>query len=146
MRFFTLIKIIFILSFCFLFSFKAQSKEALLQHKEKYQAIVLGEITESTVKKKETYYITEYKLKIKDWLFKRPLIQETNLITIRVLGADIPEKGIVIKASTTPDYIPLKRNAIFLLENLRKKEKNIFTITQNGILPASKLKELKKEI
>ena len=144
MRFLIFIIITLIL-FCS-FYFKAYGKTILISDTNKYQAIVLGEITDSKVVKSGNYYLTEYKLKSKKWLFKNPSIKKSKYLTIRVLGADLPEKGIVIKASTTPDYIPIKKNAIFLLENTRRKETNVFTISKNGILPGRKLKELKEEI
>ena len=144
MRFLTFITIILILFFSFYF--KAYSKTTLISDTNKYQAIVFGEITDSKVVKSGNYYLTEYKLKSKKWLFKNPSLKKSKYLTIRVLGADLPEKGIVIKASTTPDYIPIRKNAIFLLENTKKKENNVFTISKNGILPGRKLKELKEEI
>ena len=65
---------------------------------------------------------------------------------IKILGAELPEKGIVIKASTSPAYVPIKKDAIFLLENTKKKEKNVFTLSKNGIITKDKLEEIKKEI
>ena len=111
-----------------------------------YQAIVVGKITESKVRHLGNYYITEYKLKPKEWLFKNRLVKKSNYLIIKVLGADLPEKGIVIKASTTPDYIPIKKDAIFLLEDTKKKEKDVFTVSKNGVLSKDKYKEIKKEI
>ena len=146
MRFLFFIKITLILLISSLFCTEAQSKEILVPNKEKYQAIVLGEIIKSKIKKIETYYITEYRLKTKEWILKNPSVKKSKYLTIKVLGADLPEKGIIIKASTTPDYIPIKKEAIFFLENLKKKKKNVFTISKTGILPGNKLKELKEEI
>ena len=144
---FLIYKIIFFLLLGnFLLYSQASGKIINDSEKEKYQAIVLGKITESKVKNVGNYYITEYRLKPKKWLFKNPSVKKSNYLTIKILGAELREKGIVIKASTAPDYVPIKKDTIFLLENTKRKENNIFTISKNGILPVSKLKELKKEI
>ncbi len=146
MRFPILIIFTIFFSINFLFLTKVNSKEPLITHKENYEAIVLGRIIKSEVKNRGKYYLTEYKLVIKEWLYKKSSVQESKYITIRVLGADLPGKKIIIKASTTPDYIPMNKDTIFLLEPLKKKEKGVFTITKNGILPESSLKELKEEM
>lgn len=99
-----------------------------------YQAIVLGKITNKKVKKVGNTYITEYKLKTKKWLFKNLNIKETKYLTIKVLGAELPKKGIVIKASTTPNYIPIKKEAIFILQHNKLKEKDIFTLSRDGVI------------
>lgn len=99
-----------------------------------YQAIVLGKITNKKVKKVGNTYITEYKLKTKKWLFKNLNVKETKYITIKVLGAELPKKGIVIKASTTPSYIPIKKEAIFILKQNKLKEKDIFTLSRDGVI------------
>ena len=99
-----------------------------------YEAVVLGKITNKKIKKIGGFYITEYKLKTKKWLFKKTNIKEAEFLTIKILGADLREKGIVIKASTSPDYIPMNKEAVFLLENTKKKQKNVFTLQKNGII------------
>ena len=142
MRFSIFTTIILILFFSLYF--KAYGKTTLISDTKKYQAIVFGEITNSKVVKSGNYYLTEYKLKSKKWLFKNPEVKESKYLTIKVLGAELPEKGIVIKASTTPDYIPIKKDAIFLLENTKKKD--AFTVSKNGILPKEELENVKKEI
>lgn len=146
MRFSTqkIIFTILILISDFTFASKVFSKILDNLENKKYQAIVLGKITESKVKNIGNYYITEYKLEAKEWLFKNSSIKKSNYLTIKILGAELPEKGIVIKASTAPDYIPIKKDAIFLLENTKKKD--AFTISKNGILPKEDLEKVKKEI
>ncbi|MBI3589977.1 MAG: hypothetical protein HY094_01195 [Candidatus Melainabacteria bacterium] len=99
-----------------------------------YQAIVLGKIIKKEVKVVNNTYLTEYKLKTKKWFFKKDAIKKTKFITIKVLGADLPEKGIVIKASTTPDYIPVGKEAIFFLEQNKLRQPNIFTLSKNGVI------------
>ena len=146
MKFLTFKIILFFLLGDFIFCNKAYSNILNNLERKNYQAIVLGRITESKVRNIGNYYITEYKLKPKQWLFKNPSIKKSNYLTIKILGAELPEKGIVIKASTSPDYIPIKKDAIFLLENTKKKEKNIFTLSRNGIITKDKLEEIKKEI
>ena len=144
---FSMFKIVlFVLLGNSIFYSQAFSKTFNNLERKNYQAVVLGKITESRVKKLRNYYITEYKLKPKQWLFKDPSVKKSDYITIKVLGAELPRKGIVIKASTSPDYIPIKKDAIFLLENTKKKEKNMFTLSKNGIITKDKLEEIKKEI
>ena len=99
-----------------------------------YQAVVLGKVTNKKVKKVGNTYITEYKLKTKKWLFKNSNVKETKYVTIKVLGAELPKKGIVIKASTTPSYIPIKKDAIFMLKQNKLKQKDIFTLSQDGVI------------
>ena len=99
-----------------------------------YQAVVLGKMIKKEVKKINTYYITEYRLKAKEWFFKKPDIKETKFITIKILGAELSDKGIVIKASTSPSFVPMDKEAIFLLENTKSKQKNVYTIGKDGII------------
>ena len=101
---------------------------------EKYQAIVLGKMVKKQIKKSGNSYITEYKLKTRRWLFKKPNIEKHKYLTIKVLGADLPEAGITIKASCSPDYIPMKKEAIFLLEHNKLKQKNVFTLSKDGVI------------
>jgi len=101
---------------------------------KEYEAIVLGTMIKKKVKKSGNFYITEYKLKTKKWLFKNPLVKKSKYLTIKVLGAELPEKGIVIKASTTPNYIPMNKEAIFCLEKTKSKKDNVYTITKGGII------------
>lgn len=132
-----------LIAFCFS-SLAALPKTITSFEKKNYQAIVLGKITGSQVKKEGSFYITEYKLIPKKWLFKSPKIKESKLITVKILGADIPEKGIIIKASTSPDYIPIAKEAVFLLENTKKK--GILTVSKNGIISKKEFTRLKKDI
>lgn len=99
-----------------------------------YQAVVVGKMTKKNVKKSGNYYITEYKLKVKEWLFKQPNIKEAKNLTIKILGAEFLERGIVIKSSTSPDFIPMYTDTIFLLQNNKKPKKNTFTIPKNGVI------------
>lgn len=99
-----------------------------------YQAIVLGKVIKKQIKKSDNFYITEYKLKTKKWLFKKPEIKQAKYLTIKILGGEVPEKGIVIKVSTAPNYIPFKKEAIFLLENNKVKQKDTFTLSKEGVL------------
>ena len=121
-------------------SFKA---EAIVSN---HEAIVFGEITKSKVKKSGNYYYTEYKLKVEKWLFKKPEIKQTKNLTIKILGADLPKKGLVIKASCAPDFVPFKEKAIFFLEETARKEKDVFTISKNGIIYGSGLKKYEKAL
>ena len=100
----------------------------------KYEAVVKGEIIKKEIKKIDRIYVTEYKLKTKKWLFKKHDIKEEKYLTIKVLGAELPKKGIVIKASTSPDYVPYKKEAVFLLEKTKSKNKNVYTITKGGVI------------
>lgn len=104
------------------------------QHLNKYEAIVEGKITKQKVKKINGYYVTEYKLKPNKWLYKKPEVEKKRSLTLRVLGAELPKKGIVIKASTSPGFVPIQKEAIFLLEKTKQKHKNIFTVSNNGII------------
>lgn len=99
-----------------------------------YQAVVLGKVLKKEVKKSEHLYITEYKVKTKKWLFKKPEIKEKKILTISILGAELPEQGLVIKASSSPDFIPIKKDVIFLLEKTRSDKNDIFTVSKNGII------------
>jgi hypothetical protein len=98
------------------------------------EAIVLGKITKKQVLKLNNYYVTEYKLKIKKWIYKKPYIENKKTVTLRILGADLPDKGITIKASTSPDYIPLNTDAIFVLHKTKLNQNNIFTLSRNSII------------
>ena len=99
-----------------------------------YQAVVLGKVTKKEVKEVGNLYLTEYKIKTKKWLFKKPEVKEKKVITINVLGAELSEKGLVIRASTSPDFIPMKKDVIFLLEKTKLKQNDVFTISKNGII------------
>lgn len=108
-----------------------------------YKAVVLGKITKKKVKKLGTYYYTEYKLKTEKWLFKSPGIKEGKNLKIKILGAELPEKGVVIKSSTAPDFVPVNKKAIFFIEEMKKKEKGVFTVSRNGIIYGEQLKSFK---
>ncbi|MBI1858657.1 MAG: hypothetical protein HYR97_06060 [Candidatus Melainabacteria bacterium] len=70
----------------------------------------------------------------KKWIYKKSSVKKSNLLTIRIPGGELPKKGIVIKASTSPSYIPLKQDAVFFLEGTTTKQSDIFTITKDGII------------
>ncbi len=106
-----------------------------------YQAIVFGKITNHKIKKVGNFYITEYKLIPQKWIYKNHSIQEKKYLTLKILGADLPEKGIVIKSSAAPNFIPVNREAIFLLVNTKKKENNVFTLLPDGIIYGESLKD-----
>ena len=97
-----------------------------------YEAIVSGKLTKSKVLKSGNLYLTEYKLKTTNWLFKQPSIKEKKIIKIKILGADLKKKGMVIKASISPDNIVLNKEAVFLLNKTKKH--NIYTIPKEGII------------
>ena len=99
---------------------------------QKYEAIVSGKLTKSKVLKSGNLYFTEYKLKTTSWLFKRPYIKEKIYIKIKILGADLQKKGMVIKASISPENIVLNKEAVFLLNKTRKQ--NVYTIPKEGII------------
>ncbi len=115
---------------------------------EHYEAIVIGKMISQKVKKINNYYVTEYKLKPEEWLFKKTAIKKTKYIKIKILGADLPKKGIIIKSSVSPEYVPMNKEAIFFLEKTIKKEKKIFTISKGGIIMDLNMKTeiLKKEL
>lgn len=117
----------------------ANSLHKNLKNKE---AIVLGKITKKQIIKLNNYYITEYKLKIKKWIYKKPYIANSKTVTIRVLGADLPDKGITIKASTSPDYVPFNTDTIFILNKTKQKYKDIFTLSRNSILSPNEEKHI----
>ena len=107
-----------------------------------YQGIVLGKIIKTEITREDNFYITKYKLKVKKWLYKNPSIEKSKYLTVKILGAELAEKGIVIKASTSPDFISTNKDAIFFLESTKNKN-NIFTISRGGII--YKEKKEKKE-
>lgn len=101
---------------------------------KKCKAIVLGKIVSEKIKNNDNYYITEYKLKTKKWLFKANDVKERKYVKLKVLGASLPKKGIVIKSSCAPDYIPIKQDAIFILKQNKLKQKNVFTLSRESII------------
>lgn len=103
-------------------------------HCSNCEAILLGRITNEKILLSRNSYLTEYKLKPKKWLFKKPYIKETKYVKLKVLGAVLPEKGIVIKSSCSPDYIPIKNDAIFILKKNKLKQKDTFTLGKNSII------------
>lgn len=118
----------------FITDFKAYGSQPIYDPYKKYQAIVVGKITRGKITKSGNLYITEYKLKTKKWLFKKANVKTTKYITLKVLGADLKKEGIIIKASTTPDHIPINKEAVFFLEQNKLKEDNVFTVSKGGII------------
>ena len=102
--------------------------------KKNYQAIVVGKAVKKSVIKSKNTYLTEYKIKTKKWLYKKETVKPSRYLTIKTLGAELPEQGIVIKASTSPEFIPLKKEAIFFLERNKAKQKDIFTLSRDGVI------------
>ena len=111
-----------------------------------YQAIVLGKVTNYQIKKIGDFYITEYKLTPKKWIYKNCAVQEKKHLTVKILGAELPKKGLVIKSSTAPNFIPINKEAIFLLVNTKKKESNVFTLLPDGIIYGKSLENYKELI
>ena len=129
-------KMVFLFCLLFIFSEASYSISPLnpkLEQKN-YEAIVYGKIVKKEVKKTGSSYITEYKLKVKKWLDVKPGINKTKFVIVKTLGAELPEKGIIIKASTAPDFIPINKYATFILVKNKLKQKDIFTIPRNGII------------
>ena len=110
----------------------------------RYQAIVLGEMVKKKVKKVGNFYLTEYKLKTKKWLLKQSNVKEAKYLKIKILGAELPKRGIVIRVSSSPTYVPMKKDAIFFLENNKKRKKNTYTISRDGIISSKYLEEIQK--
>jgi hypothetical protein len=130
MRFLLLIAITLILFSSFYF--KAYSKTPLISDTKKYEAIVSGKLIKSKVIKSGNLYLTEYKLKTTKWLFKKSYIKERKIVKIKILGADLQKKGLVIKASISPNNITLNKEAVFLLNKTKKQ--NLYTIPKEGII------------
>ena len=130
------VRIIFLLSITILFitNFKAYASQAIYDPYKKYQAIVVGKIINEKIKKTGNTYITEYTLKTKKWLFKKANVETKKYITLKVLGANLRKEGIIIKASTSPDYIPINKEAVFFLEQNKLRENNVFTVSRGGII------------
>ena len=126
-------KIFFLLFISFIFCYQISAKTLDDLDGKKYEAIVLGKIIHEKVIKINNYYLTEYKLKVNKWIYKKPYIKKKKIVKIRILGANLPKKGIIIKASTSPDSITLKKEAVFYLEKTNTKHNNVFTLSKEGI-------------
>ena len=122
------------LLFIFLLTTQHAQCSQLSNVPQKYEAIVRGKITKSKVIKHGRFYITEYELRTKDWLYKKPTVQKKKYLTIKILGANFPDKGITIKSSVAPDYVPIKSEAIFLLEKTKSKTEDTFTLSKGGVI------------
>ena len=108
-----------------------------------YEAIVLGKIISKEVKKSNNYWITEYKLKTKKWFYKKSSTEKSKYLIIKILGAELPERGIVIKSSVSPNYIPVNQDAVFLLEENIKKQKNVYSLSTDGVIYGDELQKFK---
>ena len=101
---------------------------------KKYPGIILGKVVNKKVVKSNGYYLTEYKVKVLNWLYFQKNIEKAKNITIKILGADLSEKGIAMKVSTAPSYIPYKKDAIFFLEYNKLRRKNVYTLSTDGVV------------
>ena len=119
--------------------FTAYSKSLAFNTNKNYQAIVLGEIVKKETKKIGNFWITIYKLKTKKWFYKNLETEKSKYVTIKILGADLPERGIVIKSSVSPSYIPINKDAVFLLEENSKKQKDVFSLSNDGVIYGQEL-------
>lgn len=106
---------------------------------KKYTAIIVGRAVKKKIKKVNSFYFTEYELQAKKWIYKNDPSQETANIKVKILGAELPQKGIVITSSISPGNIPMDKDMIFLLENTKKKQKNVYTVTEGGVLTLDNL-------
>ena len=131
----TKIILIIISSFSFFISY-ATAKDLLPANIKvnKYEAIVKGRILKKKVKKENNYYFTEYKLKPTKWLYSKPELKKQKYLTLQIFGASLPKKGIIITSSVSPQYVPINQEALFLLEKTAKNEKDIFTLSKDGII------------
>ena len=128
------IKILYLPLILLTFHLQFLNNKALsLDSSQKHEAIVLGKIIHKKVIKINNYYLTEYKLKVNNWIYKKPYIKKKKFIKIRILGAVLPKKGIIIKASTSPDSVPFKKEAVFYLEKTNTKHNNVFTLSKESI-------------
>lgn len=111
-----------------------------------YKAIVFGNLIKKKVFKSGNFYLTQYKFKPKKWLYKMEGVKEEKYLKVNVIGADLEKEGLLIKASTTPDYMPLNEDVILFLEETLSKKKNLFTVSRNGIIYGENVKNfLNKE-
>ena len=99
LRFQILILILLVVFFNFASKSLAYSKSLTFDTSKNYQAIVLGEIIKKETEKIGNFWITKYKLKTRKWFYKNSKTEKSKYITIKILGADLPERGIVIKSS-----------------------------------------------
>ncbi len=129
-----------------LLAFCSQDTQAVLttdiltiKTKKIYKGIVSGQIIKKEIKKSDNSWLTEYKLKVNKWFYKAPEINKSKYITLKILGAELPERGLVIKSSIAPAYIPIKEDAIFLLEENIRKQENVFSLSNNGVIYGDEL-------
>lgn len=111
-----------------------------------YEAVVLGNLIKKKVIKKGNYYLTQYKFKPKKWLYKKRRVKKKKYLKVIVFGADLEKEGLLIKASTTPDYMPLNEDVVLFLEETMAKKKNLFTISKDGIVYGKRVKDVEFNI
>ena len=143
LRFQILILILLVVFFNFASKSLAYSKSLTFDTSKNYQAIVLGEIIKKETEKIGNFWITKYKLKTRKWFYKNSKTEKSKYITIKILGADLPERGIVIKSSVSPRYIPVNKDAVFLLEENSRKQKDVFSLSNNGVIYGEELNMFK---
>jgi hypothetical protein len=110
-----------------------------------YEAIVLGNLIKKKVFKRGDFYLTQYKFKPKKWFYKKEKVAQKKYLKINVFGADLEKEGLLIKASTTPDHMPLNEDVILFLEETMSKKKNLFTISRDGIISGDSVCKFKWE-
>lgn len=111
-----------------------------------YEAIVLGNLIKKKILKRGNFYLTQYKFKPEKWIYKKEGVKKEKYLKVNVFGADLEKEGLLIKASTTPDYMPLNEDVILFLENTLANKKNLFTISKDGIIYGENVKNfLSKE-
>lgn len=110
------------------------SKSLTNLNNKNYEAIVLGNLIEKKILKRGNFYLTQYKFKPEKWIYKKEGMKKEKYLKVNVFGADLEKEGLLIKASTTPDYMPLNEDVILFLENTLAKKKNLFTISKDGII------------
>lgn len=113
---------------------KTYSKSLTNLNNKNYEAIVLGNLIEKKILKRGNFYLTQYKFKPEKWIYKKEGMKKEKYLKVNVFGADLEKEGLLIKASTTPDYMPLNEDVILFLENTLAKKKNLFTISKDGII------------
>lgn len=135
--------LLFLITLLFKSSFlSAFSNPITNLNNENYQAIVLGNLVKKKVFKRGKFYLTQYKFKPEKWIYKKEGVKKKKYLKVNVFGADLEKEGLLIKASTTPDYMPLNEDVILFLENTMAKKKNLYTISKDGIIYGDNVKNL----
>lgn len=113
------------------------------RNNSKYDAIVLGSLIKKKVFKSGNFYLTQYKFKPEKWIYKKEEVKKKKYLKVNVFGADLEKEGLLIKASTTPDYIPMNEDVVLFLEKTLAKKKNLYTISKDGIVYGDNIKNFK---